>query len=138
MEPLPRGAQFTRAKVLWELALGVAGDPSIHYAGNRDVALYVGNGSQETFKPYIRMSPGSPVLSHAVVGGELEAAFVNPSSILTQAYLGVGLYREPLPVRVLFSYPSWDRFVIAVQPRLGSDVPGRYKREATPASGLDT
>ena len=119
MEPLPRGAQFTRAKVLWELALGVAGDPSIHYAGNRDVALYVGNGSQETFKPYIRMSPGSPILSHAVVGGELEAAFVNPSSILTQAYRGVGLYSEPLPVRVLFSYPSWDRFVIAVKPSLG-------------------
>ena len=110
MEPLPRGAQFTRAKVLWELALGVAGDPSINYAGNRDVALYVGNGSQETFKPYIRMSPGSPVLSHAVVGGELEAAFVNPSSILTQAYLGVGLYREPLPVRVLFLLPVLGPF----------------------------
>ncbi|PKB78064.1 MAG: hypothetical protein BZY88_19940 [SAR202 cluster bacterium Io17-Chloro-G9] len=132
MEPLPRGAQFTRAKVLWEIALGVAGDPSIPYDGNRDVALFIGNGSQETFKPSIRLSPGSPILSHAVVGGELEAAFVNPSAILTQAYKGTGLYKEPLPVRVLFSYPSWDRFVIAVNPRLGLTSLSEIKEKQLP------
>jgi hypothetical protein len=82
MQPLPRGAQFLRSKVLWELALGVAGDPSIPYQGNRDIGVVIGNGSQETFKPSLRLSPGSAVLSHAVVGGELEAAFVNPSAIL--------------------------------------------------------
>jgi TRAP-type uncharacterized transport system substrate-binding protein len=118
-EPLPRGAQFTRSKMLWEIALGVAGDPSIPYFANRDVAVFIGNGSQEQFRPSLRMAPGSPILAHAVVNGELEAAFVNPSAMLTQAYRGTGLYTAPLPVRVIASYPSWDRFVVAVNPRLG-------------------
>ena len=29
MEPIPRGAQFIRSQMLWEIALGMAGDPSI-------------------------------------------------------------------------------------------------------------
>ena len=119
MEPLPRGAQFIRAKMLWEIALGVAGDPSIPYTGNRDIAIFIGNGSGDSFTPAIRLSPGSPALSYAVARGDLEAAFVNPSAMLTQAYRGTGFYTEPLPLRVIVSYPSWDRFVIMVQPRLG-------------------
>src|SRR5207248_7741074 len=67
MEPLPRGAQFIRAKMLWEIALGVAGDISIPYYGNRDIKIDVGNASGEHYKPYLRMSVGSPVLAHAVV-----------------------------------------------------------------------
>ena len=119
MEPLPRGAQFIRAKMLWEIALGVAGDPAIPYTGNRDIAIFIGNGSGDSFTPAIRLSPGSPALSYAVARGDLEAAFVNPSAMLTQAYRGTGLYTEALPLRVIVSYPSWDRFVIMVQPRLG-------------------
>jgi TRAP-type uncharacterized transport system substrate-binding protein len=119
MEPLPRGAQFARSKMLWEIALGYAGDPSIPYYGNRDVAVYVGNGSGERFTPSLRMSPGSPALAVGVCRGDLDAAFVNPSALLTQAYIGKGLFSEPLPVRVLANYPSWDRFVIAVRPGAG-------------------
>src|SRR5437870_3923906 len=118
MEPIPRGAQFIRSQMLWEIALGMAGDPSIPYYGNRDVSLVIGNGSGESFTPSLRMAPGSPILSHAIARGELDLAFVNPSAMLTQAYRGTGLYAEPLPVRVVASYPSWDRFVIAVHPRL--------------------
>jgi hypothetical protein len=29
MEPLPVGANFIRAKMLWEIGLDIAGDPSI-------------------------------------------------------------------------------------------------------------
>jgi TRAP-type uncharacterized transport system substrate-binding protein len=118
-EQLPRGAQFTRSKMLWEIALGVAGDPSIPYFGNRDVAVFIGNGSQAEFRPSLRMAPGSPILAKAVVAGDLDCAFVNPSAMLTQAYRGTGLYTEPLDVRVIANYPSWDRFVIAVNPKLG-------------------
>lgn len=119
MEPLPRGAQFIRSKMLWEIALGLAGDTSIPYYGNRDVAITVGNGSGEAFSAAISMAPGSPILSQAVARGDLDMAFVNPSALLTQAYRGTGMYREPLPLRVIASYPSWDRFVVAVHPRLG-------------------
>jgi TRAP-type uncharacterized transport system substrate-binding protein len=130
MEPLPGGAQFVRAKMLWEIALGMAGDPSIPYYGNRDISLVIGNGSAEKFTPAVSMAPGSPILSHAVARGELDMAFVNPSALLTQAYRGTGLYREPLPVRAIASYPSWDRFVIAAHRRLGvtslADVASRH------------
>lgn len=105
--------------MLWEIALGMAGDPAIPYTGNRDVSLVIGNGSADTFTAAVRMAPGSPILSHAVARGDLDMAFVNPSGLLTQAYRGTGLYREPLPVRVLASYPSWDRFVVAAHRRLG-------------------
>jgi TRAP-type uncharacterized transport system substrate-binding protein len=65
------------------------------------------------------MATGSAVLAHAVVRGELEMAIVNPSGLLTQAYRGAGLFAEPLPVRVVANYPSWDRFVCAIHPRTG-------------------
>ncbi len=119
MEPLPRGAQFARSKMLWEIALGYAGDPAIPYYANRDVAVFVGNASGENFKPSLRMSPGSPALAHGICRGELDAAFVNPSALLTQAYIGKGLFSAPLPVRALAVYPSWDRFVMAVRPGSG-------------------
>ena len=92
MEQLPRGAQFTRSKMLWEIALGIAGDPNIRYYDDRDVSIVIGNGSGEAFTPALTMAPGSPALAHAVARGDLDMAFVNPSGMLTQAYRGTGLY----------------------------------------------
>ena len=37
MEPLPKGANFQRAKLLWEIGLHIAGNPDTPYYGNRDV-----------------------------------------------------------------------------------------------------
>ena len=119
MEPLPRGANFQRAKLLWEIGLHIAGDPNTPYYGNRDMCIAVGSGSGEKFRPWLRMATGSPILAHAVCAGELEMAMVNPSGFLTQAYRGTGLFPEPLPVRVLANYPSWDRFVYVIHPRTG-------------------
>src|SRR6266566_5554141 len=119
MEPLPRGANFQRAKMLWEIGLHIAGDPNTPYYGPRDMCISIGSGSAENFKPWLRMSTGSPILARAVCSGELEMAMVNPSGFLTQAYRGTGLFSEPLPVRVVASYPSWDRFVVMVHERMG-------------------
>jgi TRAP-type uncharacterized transport system substrate-binding protein len=119
MEPLPRGANFKRAKILWELGLHVASRPDIPYGGNRDMNITVGSGSGERFTPSLRLATGSAILAHAIVKGELEMAFVNPSAMLTQAYRGTGLFHEPLPVRIIGSYPSLDRFVITVRATLG-------------------
>jgi TRAP-type uncharacterized transport system substrate-binding protein len=121
VEPLPSGANFRRAKTIWEIALDIAGNPAEPYYGNRDVCISVGSGSGESFRPWLRFSTGSPILAHAVARGELDFAFVNPSGALTQAFRGTGLFAgcEPLPLRVVFSYPSWDRFLIAIHPRTG-------------------
>ena len=119
MEYLPKGAQFIRAKFLWEIGLHIAGDPAIPYTGNRDLCVAVGSGSGSSYRPWLRMSVGSPVLAHAVARGELEAAMVNPSALLTQAVRGNGLFDRPLPLVIVANYPSWDRFAIAVHPRTG-------------------
>jgi len=119
MEALPRGANFRRAKMLWEIGLHIAGDPNEPYYGNRDMCIVVGSGSGENFRPSLRISTGSPILAHAVVRGDLDMAIVNPSGMLTQAYRGTGLFSEPLPVRVVANYPSWDRFACLIHPRTG-------------------
>jgi TRAP-type uncharacterized transport system substrate-binding protein len=119
MEPLPRGANFVRAKTLWEIGLHIAGNPATPYGGNRDMVIAVGSGSGAHFRPWLRLATGSAILAEEVASGGVELAFVNPSALLTQAYRGVGLFRAPLPVRIIAVYPSWDRFVFMVHPRTG-------------------
>ena len=119
MAYLPTGANFKRAKILWELGLHIAGNPETPYGGNRDMSIVVGSGAGANFKPWLRLSTGSAEMAHAVANGDVHAAFVNPSAMLTQAYRGVGLFDKPLPVRILASYPSIDRFLIAVRSSLG-------------------
>jgi TRAP-type uncharacterized transport system substrate-binding protein len=106
MEPLPKGANFVRAKTLWEIGLHIAGNPATPYGGNRDMVITVGSGSGEAFRPWLRLASGSAILAEEVAKGGLEAAFVNPSALLTQAYRGVGLFGTALPVRIIASYPS--------------------------------
>ena len=119
MEQLPKGANFVRGKMLWEIGLHIAGNPATPYGGNRDMIICVGSGSGERFRPWLRLASGSAILAEGVVKGDVEAAFVNPSALLTQAYRGTGLFKTPLPVRIICNYPSWDRFVMAFHPRTG-------------------
>ena len=118
-EPLPRGANFRRAKFLWEIGLDVAGDPKTPYGGDRDMCISIGNGSGEAWRPAMRMGTGSPILALDVARGGLEMAMVNPSGFLTQAVRGVGLFKEPLPLRIIANYPSYDRFVFMINPKTG-------------------
>ena len=120
MESLPKGANFVRAKTLWEIGLHIAGNPATPYGGNRDMVITIGSGSGSTFRPWLKLATGSAILAEEVAkGGGVDLAFVNPSALLTQAYRGVGLFKSPLPLRIVASYPSWDRFVFAVHPRTG-------------------
>ena len=120
MEPLPKGANFVRAKTLWAIGLHIAGNPATPYGGNRDMVITVGSGSGPSFRPWLRLASGSAILAEEVARGDgVDAAFVNPSALLTQAYRGVGLFKTPLPLRIIAVYPSWDRFVFMVHPRVG-------------------
>lgn len=132
MESLPPRANFLRAKTLWEIGLHVAADPATPYGGDRDMAIVVGSGSGDRFRPRLRMATGSAVLAHDVARGDLELAIVNPSALLTQAYRGTGLFSEPLPVRVVAVYPSFDRFVCAVHPRTGLTSLAQIKEQRYP------
>jgi len=132
MEPLPPGANFLRSKTLWEIGLHIAGSPDTPYGGNRDMCIVVGSGTGERFVPWLRMATGAPHLAYDVVNGGIEMAFVNPSGLLTQAYRGTGMFSKPLPVRVVASYPSWDRFVLLIHPRTGITSLGQVKERRYP------
>ena len=108
-----------RARILWELGAFICTNPAMPGQGNRHMAIMVGNGSGDSFRPSLRLATGTAHLAHEVAAGGVDLSFMNPSAMLTQAYRGVGLFREPLPVRVVWSYPSWDGFPIAIRPSLG-------------------
>ncbi|MEN9708006.1 MAG: hypothetical protein RIQ68_414 [Pseudomonadota bacterium] len=132
MQRLPRGSNFKRAKMLWELGLNVAGNPATPYGGDRDMCITVGNGSGTHFRPALRMATGSPILAQDVANGQLEAAMINPSGLLTQAYRGTGMFEKPLPLRVLGTYPTWDWFIFVVHPKLGFKSLGDIKKQQYP------
>jgi TRAP-type uncharacterized transport system substrate-binding protein len=132
MESLPRGANFRRAKLMWEIGLHIAGNPNTPYSGPRDMCISVGSGSGENFRPWLRMATGSPILAHAVCRNDLEMAMINPSGLLTQAYRGTGLFKKPLPVRIIANYPSWDRYVHLIHPRTGLKSLAEIKEKKYP------
>ena len=115
----PRASGSTaRAMTLWQIAFEIVNDRE-RPGDDRDISMVIGNGTGERFEPWLRFATGTPLLAHDVVGGGIEMAFLNPSGCLTQAYRGTGLFSEPLPVRVVANFPSWDHFVMAVHERTG-------------------
>ena len=64
MEPLPKGANFRRSKMLWEIGLQMAGDPAIPYGGDRDMCITIGSGGQADFRPALKLGTGSAICLH--------------------------------------------------------------------------
>ena len=53
VESLPRGANFVRAKLLWEIGLHIAGNPETPYYENRDVYISrIAEGSPAPSDPF--------------------------------------------------------------------------------------
>jgi hypothetical protein len=70
MELLPKGANFVRAKTLWETGLHLAGNPATPYGGNRDMVITIGSGSGAAFRPWLRLATGSAILAEEVAKGD--------------------------------------------------------------------
>src|SRR5258706_6875787 len=96
MEPLPRGANFQRCKLLWEIGLQIAGDPATPYYVNRDMMIAVGSSSGGNYRPWVRMATSSAHLAHAVCGSDLEMSMVILSGISTHDYSGTCPIPSPL------------------------------------------
>ncbi len=58
----------------------------------------------------------------AVVQRQSDLAIVNPSTLLTLAYRGLGPYSTPQPVRLIAVIPSVDQFVFAVHEKTGLEM----------------
>ncbi len=108
-----------RNRIFWEIGSFICANPAVPADGNRHMSINVGNGSGEHFEPSLRLATGTANLAYEVVAGGIDMSFMNPSAMLTQAYRGVGLFSRKLPVRVIASYPSSDRYIIAIRESLG-------------------
>ena len=94
MEPLPKGANFVRAKTLWEIGLHIAGNPATPYGGNRDMVITVGSGSGAAFRPSLRLATGSAILAEEVVEGRRRRPRLRQSLGAAHASLS---RRRPVP-----------------------------------------
>jgi TRAP-type uncharacterized transport system substrate-binding protein len=120
-----------RAKVLAEIAVGIVAQGKFGPA-TRDVMFSVVQRSGQSVEPRLRMATGNAGLAYEVADGAIDIGFINPSGLLTQAYLGKGLFSEALPLRMVACYPSWDRMVYLVHPRTGITSLSQMKERRQP------
>ncbi|MDX1483791.1 MAG: TAXI family TRAP transporter solute-binding subunit [Alphaproteobacteria bacterium] len=113
--PREIGAAAMRARFILEAAAGMGAQPDEPYR-EPEVILETDGGG-----PMVRLCASSTLDGITrVMGGEMDLAFLNPSSALTVAYRGKGSYfSEPQPVRAVTVLPSRDQCLFAVHGSTG-------------------
>lgn len=122
----PMSASLSRARIATKILAGLYEDvPTMLTSAVRLMVELPGGGKEHSGPPYpftIGVSPAwCSGLNGAklVAAGKLDLVWLNPSIIPSMAVRGVGPFRKPQPLRALAVFPSWDRLVIAVSPKLG-------------------
>lgn len=114
--PSPReiGAGTMRARFILEAAGAMTAHPDEPY-GEPELSLKGKDGAR------VALSASSTIDGIGrVVSGEIDLAFINPSSALTVAYRGKGSrFSAPQPVRAVTVLPSRDQCLFAVHPATG-------------------
>lgn len=62
----------------------------------------------------VSFATGGLRLLRQVAQGKVGVGWINPTGALAMAVRGKGLFQEPLPLRALAQFPSWDRLAFAV------------------------
>ena len=105
-----------------ELAAGLFTKCSDELASQLTVSLT--SGKRESAQTPLRIGINGDVYGGMKAPVEVGArrvdiAYVNPSAMVTMAYRGKGYYKQKMALRVLGSFPSWDRIAIVVAKDLG-------------------
>lgn len=110
------GPAAIRSRLLLEMSAAMTAAPGEPY---REARIHL--QSQAGGKGTMALTASSTVDSVTrVVKGELDLAFLNPSSALTVAYTGKGSYfTDPQPVRAIAVLPSLDQCLFAVKESIG-------------------
>ena len=106
-----------RVKGLLEIASALY-DTSIPDVGRR-LTLSLGGGTKAKGTERISFSTGSLRLLEQVARKKVEVGWINPTAGLAMAVRGKGPFKEPLPLKALAMFPSWDRLVFAVAKETG-------------------
>jgi len=121
----PMSASLMRARIATRILAGLYEDVPTLLTSAVRLMVELPGGASSPAPPYaftIGVSPAwcSGVEGARLVGtGKLDLVWINPSVIAAMAYRGQGPFRRKYPVRALAVFPSWDRLVIAVSPKLG-------------------
>jgi uncharacterized protein len=129
-----------------ELAAGLFTKCSDEVASQLTISLT--SGKKESAQTPLRIGINGDVYGGMKAPVEVGArrvdiAYVNPSAMVTMAYRGKGYYKQKMALRVLGSFPSWDRIAIVVARDLGvkslHDIARRKipLRVSTRFSGVD-
>ena len=121
----PMSASLMRARVATKILAGLYEDVPTMLTSAIRLMVELPGGSAASGPPYpftIGVSPAwcSGVQGAKLVGtGKLDLVWLNPSIIPSMAVRGKGPFRRSYALRALAVFPSWDRLVIAVSPKLG-------------------
>jgi uncharacterized protein len=120
----PMSASLMRARIATKILSGLYEDVPTLLTSAIRLMVELPGGSANSGPPYpftIGVSPAwcSGLNGAKLVGsGKLDLVWLNPSIIPSMAVRGVGPFRRKYPLRTLAVFPSWDRLVIAVSPKL--------------------
>lgn len=140
-------SRMKRVKAMLEIAAGAYGDRRLDLGVALDISIRSTDEEDNIFPP-LRLGVHGELMGGMkapIEVGErrVDVSHVNPSVIATMAYRGKGFYKEPLPLRALACFPSWDRIAFVVSADLGirsvrdivrNKIPLRV---STRASGID-
>ncbi len=121
----PMSASLMRARIATKILSGLYEDAPTLLTSAIRLMVELPGGKRGKGAPYpfnIGVSPAwCSGLNGArlVASGKLDLVWLNPSIIPSMAVRGVGPFKNKSPLRALAVFPSWDRLVIAVSPRLG-------------------
>ena len=121
----PMSASLMRARIATKILAGLYEDVPTLLTSAIRLMVELPGGKRHSGPPYPFTIGVSPAWcsgldgAKLVANGKLDLVWLNPSIIPSMAVRGVGPFRKPAPLRALAVFPSWDRLVIAVSPRLG-------------------
>ena len=121
----PMSASLMRARIATRILAGLYEDVPTMLTSAIRLMVELPGGAASSGPPYAFTIGVSPAWcsglngAKLVASGKLDLVWLNPSVIPSMAVRGVGPFRTTHPLRALAVFPSWDRLVIAVSPKLG-------------------
>jgi TRAP-type uncharacterized transport system substrate-binding protein len=135
-------ASIMRSDALYHIAVGMWYDRSGAELPFGDIHVALDAREPDPSRPNLTFAVDTARSPFAVASGEADLSFFNPSEFLTMAYRGVGPFPEPLPLRTIAVFPSWDRMGFAVSSRTRLESLAAIKDRRYPlrisVRGLDT
>jgi TRAP-type uncharacterized transport system substrate-binding protein len=120
----PMSASLMRARIATKILAGLYEDAPTLLTSAVRLMVELPGGKADAGPPYPFTIGVSPAWCSGLNGAKLVArrkldlVWLNPSIIPSMAVRGVGPFKRKQPLRALAVFPSWDRLVIAVSPRL--------------------